>query len=55
MIDATILIVTTEEPERNLRDELELRRDVETAEAQLANGEGVPHEVARDVVLSILR
>ena len=36
-------------------DEAELLRDIELAEAQLANGEGVPHEVARDLVLSILR
>jgi prevent-host-death family protein len=37
-----------------LLDELELLRDLQTAERQLARGEGVPHEAARRQVLDSL-
>lgn len=38
-----------------LLDELELLRDIRTAESQLAEGKGVPHAAARERVLSSLR
>jgi antitoxin YefM len=38
-----------------LLDRVELADDIRTAEAQLAGGEGVPHDVAREQVLSLLR
>lgn len=43
----TAVVVDAAEYER-LLDELDLLRDVHTAEAQLAEGEGVPHEAARE-------
>lgn len=39
----------------NLLEELETLRDIHLAEQQLAAGEGVPHELAREQVLSALR
>lgn len=48
------IVVDVEEYERLLA-ELELLRDIHTAEDQLAKGEGVPHDEARSKVLSALR
>lgn len=39
----------------SLLEELETLRDIHLAEQQLAAGEGVPHELAREQVLSALR
>ena len=52
--EGAAVVVDAAEYER-LLDELELLRDIHAAEAQLAAGEGVPHEVARERVLSTLR
>ncbi len=38
-----------------LRDELDILRDIRTAEEQLASGGGVPHDRARRVVLEALK
>lgn len=38
-----------------LRDELDLLRDIRTAEEQLARGEGVAHAAARQAALSRLK
>ena len=48
------VVVDVGEYER-LVSELELLRDIHTAEGQLADGRGVPHEEARSRVLSALR
>lgn len=47
------VVIDVGEYER-LMEELELLRDIHTAEGQLARGEGVPHDRARDQVLSAL-
>jgi prevent-host-death family protein len=51
---SSAVVVDVSEYER-LLDELELLRDVRIAEAQLARGEGIPHEEAKARVLSALR
>ncbi len=38
----------------NLLEELETLRDIYTAEQQIASGQGVPHELALEQVLSAL-
>jgi antitoxin YefM len=38
-----------------LLDRAELADDIRTAEAQLDRGEGVPHDTAREQILSLLR
>jgi antitoxin YefM len=48
------VLLDIQEYER-LLDRFELAKDIRIAEAQLAGGEGVPHEVAMDQVLSLLR
>jgi antitoxin YefM len=48
---STAVVLDVTEYER-LLDEIELARDVTTAEAQLAKGMGLEHDEARDRVLS---
>jgi antitoxin YefM len=48
------VLLDIQEYER-LLDRVELADDIRIAEAQLAGGEGVPHDVAKDQVFSLLR
>ena len=48
------VLLDIQEYER-LLDRAELAEDIRIAEAQLDRGEGVPHDVAREQVLSLLR
>jgi prevent-host-death family protein len=50
----TAVLLDINEYER-LLDRAELAEDVRVAEAQLDRGEGVPHDVAREQILSLLR
>ena len=47
-------VVVDIEQYHRLLDELELLRDIHTADEQIARGEGVPHDVARARVLKAL-
>ncbi len=48
------VVIDVAEYER-LLEEIDLLRDIQTAEAQVAAGEGVPHEEARAQVLTALQ
>lgn len=48
------VLLDIEEYER-LLDRAELAEDIRVSEAQIDRGEGVPHDVAREQVLSLLR
>jgi antitoxin YefM len=48
------VLLDIQEYER-LLDRVELAEDIRIAEAQLVGGEGVPHDVAKEQILSLLR
>lgn len=50
---STAVVVDVREYER-LLEELELLRDLQTAETQIVEGRGVDHEQAREIALSAL-
>jgi prevent-host-death family protein len=50
----TAVLLDINEYER-LLDRAELAEDVRVAEAQVDRGEGVPHDVAREQILTLLR
>jgi PHD/YefM family antitoxin component YafN of YafNO toxin-antitoxin module len=47
-----VTIVIDEDDFESLREDLETLREIHLAEQQLAAGQGVPHEEAREQILS---